>query len=149
MDLRRVFDLRKLSITLLTPAPIDISSGISERESAIKIDKVTKDLVKTKTGLGGEVLISEQFDDIHLLTIVYLPTSKAVQVFEILRKLKTQFGIVISNNSAPQYKGAASDCRLIGKPDTSIGVKSGFADMPFRIIMTDYIDVFTGAKASL
>lgn len=138
--MKRVFDPDKFSITVLTPAPIDISAGITGR---IAIDKVNKDLIKTKTGLNGEVLISEQYDDMHYLTIAFLPTAPAIYVLDILKKIKTQFGVLVSNNSSPKYKGVASESRIINKPDSKIG-DSGFEDLTYKILMSDYNEIFIG-----
>jgi hypothetical protein len=148
MNKSRVFDIDKFSITLLTPVPIDISSGISTDNDSVKLEKQSKELVKFKTGLGGEVLVSEQFSSVHFLSIVFLPIARAVQILETLRIAKTQFGILINNNSAPRYKGIASECRILNKPDF-IQDDSGFKNQTWKFIMTDYLEIYTGDKLSL
>lgn len=138
---KRLFDIDKLSVILLYPLPIEITEGLILEDSFLTVEKINKDLVKHKVGLGGEVLISENFDSVHSLTLNYLPTAPAVVELGLLQKAKTQFGIVIQNNSAPKYKGAASECRIVNKPDVSIGI-GGFRDCIFKILMTDYIEIY-------
>lgn len=138
---KRLFDIDKLSVILLYPLPIEITEGLILEDSFLTIEKANKELVKHKVGLGGEVLINENFDPVHYLTLNYLPSAPAVVELGLLQKAKTQFGVVIQNNSAPKYKGVASECRILNKPDVSIGT-IGFKDSVFKILMTDYIETY-------
>lgn len=139
---KTLFDFKKLSMVILSPIPLDATEGLSLQDSFIAREKLNPGLVTQKTGLGGEALLSENLDSVFTLTLTYLPSAEILQKLDILKKLKTQFGIFISNNSAPFYKGVASECRFIEVPNWTIGT-SGFSDLPYKIIMTDFIDVFT------
>jgi hypothetical protein len=50
---------------------------------------------------------------------------------------------IFQNNSSPRYKGIASECRFIEKPSIKLGQK-GFDDFVYKILMTDYNEVFLG-----
>ena len=141
---KRTFDVEGLSIILITPIPLEISEGLILQETFMSIEKLTKDLVGHKVGLGGEVLVNEKYDMIHTLTLTYLPTAPAVVELGLLEKLKTQFGLMIKNNSAPRYRGFASECRILNKPDIAIGI-GGYKDLVWKIIMADYVDAYTGS----
>lgn len=138
---QRNFDLKKLSITLLTPLPVDVSGGLVLSGNFFELTKVVPSLVNYKVGLGGETLVSESFNDVHILTLTYLASAPIVFTLDALKKVKTQFGILIQNNSAPRYKGIASECRFIEKPSIKLGQK-GFEDFVYKILMTDYNEVF-------
>lgn len=137
---KRLFDFDKLNLLLLSPFPIDLLEGLVLEDSFLSIKKESKN-IGYKKGLGGEVLISEQLDNIHILELNYLPNSPLIPELNTLRVAKTQFGITIKNSSAPKYKGVATECRFIDSPDTKIGIK-GFDDLKFNILMTDYIGVY-------
>lgn len=139
-DKRRLFDFDKLNLLLLSPAPLDLLTGLVLEDSFVSVKKESKN-IGYKKGLGGEVLVSELFDSIHLLELKYLPNSPIVYKLHSLKILKTQFGITIQNNSAPKYKGVASECRFLENPGLQIGT-SGFNDLELTILMTDYVDVF-------
>lgn len=139
-EAKHIFDLSSLTIKLL-PYAIDITGGLVLKESSVVIERQNRDLVKVKSGLGGEVLISENIENIHILTLEYLPTATAVYQLGLLQKSKTQFGIYIKNDRAPKYKGIASECRILDKPKIAIGT-SGFSDTAYKILMTDYIEAF-------
>jgi hypothetical protein len=137
---KRLFDFDKLNIVLITPIPISIIEGLVLENSFLSIEKEAKH-VNYKVGLGGEVLVSENFHGIHFLDLNYLPNSPSVLEIDILKKIKTQFGVLIQNNSAPKYKGIASECRVLEVPSTGIGTE-GFSNKKFRILMTDFIEVY-------
>ncbi|MCB1176521.1 MAG: hypothetical protein KDK36_02975 [Leptospiraceae bacterium] len=139
-DKKRLFDFDKLNLLLLSPLPIDLLEGLVLEDSFLSIKKESKN-IGWKKGLGGEVLISEQLDNVHTLDLKYLPNSPLVFQLNTLKVAKTQFGITLQNNSAPKYKGAATECRFIDTPDLKVGVK-GFEDLQFKILMTDYIGVY-------
>lgn len=142
-DKRRLFDFEKFSLFLLWPAPLDILNGLVLEESFLNIKKQSKN-IGYKVGLGGEVLISEILDNVHTLELNYLPNSSIVSTLNAIRSAKTQFGIIIQNNSAPKYKGISSECRFMDTPDISIGT-DGFHDTKFNILMTDYIGIYLPA----
>lgn len=137
---KRLFDFSKLSLFLLSPLPIDLLEGLVLEDSFLNIKKESKS-ISYKKGLGGEVLISEIFDSVYFLELNYLPNSPVVFELGILRSAKMQFGIKIQNNSAPKYKGAASECRFFETPETKVGTM-GFGDLRFIILMTDYIGLY-------
>jgi hypothetical protein len=139
-DKKRLFDFTKLSLLFLVPFPVDVLEGLVLEESFLNIKKESKN-VGYKKGLGGEVLISEILDNVHLLELTYLPNSPVVTSLTNLRIAKTQFGIALQNNSAPRYKGGASECRFLDTPDTQVGT-AGFGDLKFTVLMTDYIGVY-------
>ncbi|MBK8397430.1 MAG: hypothetical protein IPL26_19625 [Leptospiraceae bacterium] len=137
---KRLFDFDKLSLILLSPIPWDLLEGLVLEDSFLSVKKESKN-IGYKRGLGGEVLISEIFDSVHLLTLTYLPNSPIVYKLHSLKILKSQFGLNIQNNSAPKYKGVASECRFLENPQVKVGT-NGFGDLEFQILMTDYVDVF-------
>lgn len=137
------FNLDKLSITLLTPVPVDVSDGLALAGNFFELTKAANNLVNYKVGLGGETLISENYNDVYVLQLTYLPSAQIVFTLDALKKAKTQFGILIQNNSSPRYKGVASECRFIEKPSLKGGQK-GFEDFVYKILMTDYNEVFLG-----
>lgn len=59
------FEIGKFSVLLLTPTPIDVTSGLV-LDKTIIIRKQSP-LIYTKVGLGGEVLISEGFSRLTLI----------------------------------------------------------------------------------
>ncbi|HMV44714.1 MAG TPA: hypothetical protein PK079_25100 [Leptospiraceae bacterium] len=138
---KRLFDFDKISVQLLTPFPLDITEGLVLKDSFLSISPVANNQVNYKVGLGGEVLVSENFNQVHILQIEFIPTAPHIVEIDLLKKAKTQFGILIQNNSAPKYKGTASECRILEKPKIDIGT-SGFGDFTYKILMTDYVDVF-------
>lgn len=139
-DKKRLFDFDKLSLLFLVPFPLDVLDGLVLEDSFLTIKKESRN-IGYKKGLGGEVLVSEILDNIHTLELNYLPNSSVVPKLNALRVAKTQFGIAIQNNSAPRYKGGASECRFLDTPDTKIGT-IGFDDLKFNILMTDYIGAY-------
>lgn len=139
MSRDRKFDVRKLSIIAITPAPIDITNGLV-LDDGINIEKQSADLVSNTVGLGGEVLTSEISNDVHILTLKYLPSAVAVGQLSALKF--TSFGIAISNSSEPKYKGIASSCKILNKPDIGISAKKGFSDSVWKILMTDYMESY-------
>lgn len=102
-------------------------------------------LVSYSVGLGGETLVSENLNGVHTLSLSYLPSAEITLKLDILKKLKTQFGIFINNVSSPGYKGMASECRIIEKPKVHIGT-IGFKDFSYKIVMTDYVEIFITSK---
>lgn len=139
-DKKRLFDFSKLSLLFLVPFPFDALEGLVLEDSFLNIKKESRN-IGYKKGLGGEVLISEVLDNVHLLELTYLPNSPAIVKLTGLRIAKTQFGMTIQNNSSPKYKGAASECRILDTPDTKIGTV-GFDDLKYTILMTDYLGVY-------
>lgn len=137
----KFFTSDELYVIFLIPFPVDMSAGLSIRDSYLEIAKQDKNRVSAKSGLGGEVLISDVFDPIHTLNLTYLPNTKAVEILETLLVLKTQFGVFIHNDSSPIYKGIASECRIIQAPDTGVG-NSGFKNLDYKIVMSDYVGAY-------
>lgn len=140
---KKIFKPSEVSVTLLTPFPINVEDGLA-LENGIQIEKKTPELINLNVGLGGEVLISEKFDDIHILTLTFIPSAVAVYKIDLLKKLKTRFGILIKNGTVPKYKGIASNCRVIQKPNIAIGGLPGWNDSVWKIAMIDYLEVYTG-----
>ncbi|MCX8000787.1 MAG: hypothetical protein N3A69_17870 [Leptospiraceae bacterium] len=134
------FEIGKFSVLLLTPAPIDVTSGLV-LDKTIIIRKQSP-LIYTKVGLGGEVLISEGFSRLTLIELTYLPNAEANKVLEGLVTLGAQFGISISNNSKPKWKALASECRVEKRPDVEITSKNAFQDLTWSIVATDFIQKF-------
>lgn len=135
---RKLFDFTKFSLQLLTPIPLDVTEGMVLSNSFCVLAYSDKNRVKVKVGLGGEVLISESQNPVHLLTLRYLPGADAVRQFDLLYKARTQFGISVQNNSTPRYKGGATECRFVEYPLPEAG-NEGFRDNQYIIVMTDYI----------
>ncbi len=133
----KLFDFTKFSLQVLTPIPQDVTEGMVLSNSFLSIAPAEKNRVKYKSGLGGEVLISETLNPVHLLTLRYLPDADAVRIFDLLYDAKTQFGVTIQNNSAPRYMGGATNCRFVEFPLPDVGGE-GFRDDQYVIIMTDY-----------
>lgn len=137
----KLFDFTKFSLQVLTPIPQDVTEGMVLSNSFLSIAPAEKNRVKYKSGLGGEVLISDTLNPVHLLTLRYLPDADAVRTFDLLYKARTQFGVVIQNSSAPRYKGGATECRFVEYPLPEAG-SDGFRDSQYIIIMTDYAGAF-------
>ena len=135
----KFYDIEKLSIVLLTPAPVDIVKGLAVEEEFFNLDKVSKDIAY-KVGIGGEVQINQLQNDIHSLQLIYLPNAPAIYQIGALRKAKTEFGIMIQNKSSPNYKGAASKCRIEEKPSVMIG-RNGLKNRTYKIILFDFLDI--------
>ncbi|UMQ59866.1 hypothetical protein [Leptospira interrogans] len=138
---KRFFDLEKFNIMLLTPAPLDATAGLILEEEFLKIQKEDAKLVKYKVGLGGEVLVNENQNEVHSLELMYLPSAPVVAKLDLLKKAGTRFGILIQNKSAPKYKGVSSNCRILEKPNVEIGTK-GFGNSVWKILMVDYTEVY-------
>jgi len=135
-----MFNLDKFSLTLLSPVPLDISEGLVLDESFLTVVKSEKELVKVKSGLGGEVLISENLNSLYSLDLIYLPNAKANIILEGLVTIGTQFGMLIQC-PFPKYKGVASECRVVKRPDLALRT-TGLDDTAWSIIMSDYIGKF-------
>ncbi|EMO26207.1 hypothetical protein LEP1GSC170_1488 [Leptospira interrogans serovar Bataviae str. HAI135] len=142
MKVKKLFDFKNLSVTLLTPVPVDVTAGlILEGSSFLKVTKEDPKLIKYKIGIGGEVLVIDGVNDLNILDLQYLPNAPAISTLEILKKIGTRFGLLIQNDSSPKYKGMSSNCRILEKPNLDIG-KSGFSNLPWKILLLDYSDVY-------
>ncbi len=126
----------------MSPAPFDVTAGlILDGSSFFKIQKEDPKLLKYKVGIGGEILVNENLNNIHVLDLQYLPNAPAVARLDILKKIGTRFGFLVQNDSSPRYKGISSNCRILEKPVISPGGK-GFADSVWKILMIDYTDSY-------
>ncbi|WP_061244833.1 hypothetical protein [Leptospira noguchii] len=141
---KRLFDIEKLTITLLIPTPLDIAAGLVLEDPFLKIQKEDPKLIKFKVGLGGETLLNENINNVHSVELYYLPSAPAVSELDLLKKAGTRFGILFQNNSSPRYKGMASNCRIVEKPPLAVGVK-GFGTLVWKILMADYIEIYLGS----
>lgn len=128
---------------LLTPVPVDVSSGLVLEKSFLNVRRVSP-LIQYRVGLGGEVLLSENFSRVAELSLVYLPNAKANGVLEGLVTLGSQFGLQIKSKSQPKYIGIASECRIKERPEIDVTQQRGFEDFKWTIIMTDFIQKFIG-----
>lgn len=145
---KNLYVFKKLTLTFLTPIPIDGRAGLILDVSHISIEFVGKSAVNYKVGLNGEVLISENLNSVCVLTLKYLPNAPSVAALDLLKKAKTQFGIFINNSSSPSYKGMASECRILEKPSVDIGT-NGFDNISYKILMTDYLDIYPTSKIDI
>lgn len=135
----KVFDLEKLSvIAVVDGAPVDITTGLTIESDFLKIQKKTKEEVKTRKGTKGESYsVNSMEDDNRGVELVYLPGSAPVVLLQSLRKSKKKFGLFISNDSSPKYKFTANECQIEEEPDTVVNGKEGFKDYTFKISATD------------
>jgi hypothetical protein len=145
---RNLFDFKKMTITVLAPLPMDAMDGLVLEETYLSVEHIGKNLISHKVGLNGEVLISENLNGVCTLTLKYLPNVSMVSALDWIKKSKMQFAVYISNNSSPKYKGVASECRIMEKPVVGIGT-GGFRDYSYKILMSDYIDVYPTDRIKL
>ncbi|UML79158.1 MULTISPECIES: hypothetical protein [Leptospira] len=136
------FRFEGLSVTLLTPVPIDVTAGIVLNETSfLGVAKEDPKLLRYKVGIGGEVWVDDSVNDVRVLELKYLPNASAISTLEILKNAKTRFGILIQNTSSPRYKGISSNCRILEKPNLGVG-NQGFANLPWRILLLGYSEVY-------
>lgn len=139
---KKIFRFEALSVTLLTPVPVDVTAGIVLEESSfLGVTKEDPKLLKYKVGIGGEVWVDDSVKDVGVLELKYLPNAPAISTLEILKKTGTRFGLLIQNDSAPKYKGMSSNCRILEKPNLGIGNK-GFANLAWKILLLGYNEVY-------
>ncbi|WP_061246165.1 hypothetical protein [Leptospira interrogans] len=139
---KKIFRFEALSVTLLTPAPVDVTAGIVLEESSfLGVTKEDPKLLKYKVGIGGEVWVGDSVKDVGVLELKYLPNAPAISTLEILKNTGTRFGLLIQNDSAPKYKGMSSNCRILEKPNLGIGNK-GFANLAWKILLLGYNEVY-------
>ncbi|WP_061241537.1 hypothetical protein [Leptospira interrogans] len=139
---KKNFRFEALSVTLLTPVPVDVTAGIVLEESSfLGVTKEDPKLLKYKVGIGGEVWVDDSVKDVGVLELKYLPNAPAISTLEILKKTGTRFGLLIQNDSAPKYKGMCSNCRILEKPNLGIGNK-GFANLAWKILLLGYNEVY-------
>ena len=131
------FDFTDVTIKVLTPIPVDITEGLVLRESFIGVKKESKE-VSVNVGIGGEVLISDNFHPVSMLTVEYLPNAKGASIFDAYARTSLPFGIYVSAKY-PKYKGVASYCRIFERADKKIE-KTGLNNQVFKIVMTDFLD---------
>lgn len=84
---KKIFRLEALSVTLLTPVPVDVTAGIVLEESSfLGVTKEDPKLLKYKVGIGGEVWVDDSVKDVGVLELKYLPNAPAISTLEILKK---------------------------------------------------------------
>jgi len=133
----RFFDFNDVEIHMLTPVPVSIREGLVLDSTFIDLEKEAED-VTVYVGLGGEVLVSENPNPVHVLKLEYLPNSKGAIILGGYARLGLAFGITIQARE-PRYKGIASYCRIRRRAGTSIS-RDGLENHKYQIIMTDYMD---------
>lgn len=133
----KFFNFDDVEIHLLTPVPISIREGLVMNGTYIELGRDSDD-VNVYVGIGGEVLVSDNPNPVHILKLEYLPNAKGAIAFGAYARFGLPFGISISAK-APMYKGIASFCR-VKKRSKTVMKKMGHDDQKFEIIMTDYID---------
>lgn len=136
------FEFDKFSLVIgIAGVGKSLTNGLVLEDSFLSIVKDKQDLVRFKSGIGGEKLVIKPIKNrVSYLKLKYLPTTSVFQTFDLLDTLDIQFPVTIENKSNPRYKGFASECYLMKKHSIEIGVK-GFKDGEYTILMTDYVEV--------
>lgn len=135
------FDISKFSVIALTPAPIDISSGLVLDGTFFSVENQDKDESSSRSGTKDEVYtVVHQENKTKKLMLKYIPSAQAVVILQTLRKTKAKFGIQLKNDSSPKWICSSDDCSFMETPKVSADSKKGFEDYEFIISMKNSIE---------
>ena len=112
-------------------------TGFAEGDK-IKIERVTKEIMKSFAGIDGDVTFAKVNDDRHVITFTLKEESPSNKALDAISKTPTSFPVMIKNMSAGKYLGGGTGSRIIEKPAITFG-----GDTPnreYKILVPHYMD---------